>query len=449
MDKHLIDYYAAPVPRYTSYPTAPHFHQGVDAKTHAGWIAALPAGAKLSLYIHIPYCDRLCWFCGCTTKQTNRYAPVATFLESLYKEIDMVAGLLAGRGVVTALHFGGGSPTLLTPEDMRKVNALLREKFFFASDAEISVEMDPNDMDAARYDALAQIGLTRASLGVQDFDLKVQEAINRLQSFEQTRDVVDAMRARGVYSVNLDVLYGLPHQTEATIEKTIADVLSLDPDRVALFGYAHVPWMKKHQRMIDEAALPNIYQRHAQQKLAAAMLVEAGYQPIGIDHFAKPGDSLAIAARQGTLRRNFQGYTTDNAEALIGLGASSISQFPQGYVQNSPASGDYERRIGEGALATVKGIALSEEDRLRGAVIEKIMCQFGFSADALAAEFGEGARAVIADAERLVASEPHGFFSHDKDRYFIPEAGQGFARTIAAHFDTYLATGKARHSVAV
>lgn len=457
MDHQLLAQYAAPVPRYTSYPTAPHFHAGVEAGVQARWLSDLARSnsgsadgrPRLSLYIHIPFCDRLCWFCGCTTKQTHRYTPVARYLESLYVEIDRVAGHLAGQGVVTALHLGGGSPTLLTPNDMRALNERLRAAFEFAADAEISVEMDPNDLDEARYDALADIGVTRASLGVQDFNHDVQVAINRLQSFEQTAQVVEAMRARGVASVNLDVLYGLPHQSVQTIAHTLKDVLSLSPDRVALFGYAHVPWMKKHQTMIDETVLPGVPERFAQQQHAAGMLTAAGYEAIGIDHFARPDDSLARANREGTLRRNFQGYTTDNAEALIGLGASSVSQYPQGYVQNTPASGDYAKRIDAGGLAGVRGLVLSDEDRLRGFVIEELMCRYRFSASDLKQRFGRAADPLLAEAELLVGREPNQYFVRENNEFVVVEAGRHFVRSIAAHFDNYLQTGKARHSVAV
>jgi oxygen-independent coproporphyrinogen-3 oxidase len=252
MSKQLLAQYAANVPRYTSYPTAPHFHPGIDAQTYAGWLGALRKGDTLSLYLHIPYCDRLCWFCACHTKHTLKYQPVKTYVEALLTEIETVGNKVSGDCLVTAVHFGGGSPTLLAPEDMEAIMQALRSAFNFSPTAEISVEMDPNDLDDARYDALAKIGMTRASLGVQDFDETVQRAINRLQSFEQTKSVIDAVRARGVRSVNCDIVYGLPHQTMESLERTVAHIISLDPDRVALFGYAHVPWMKMHQTMIDE-----------------------------------------------------------------------------------------------------------------------------------------------------------------------------------------------------
>ncbi len=260
------------VPRYTSYPTAPHFHPGVDGLVAASWIGLLQPGEEISLYLHVPFCDKLCWFCACHTKHTRHYQPVAEFLVSLHREISQVAARIPAGVRVGAIHFGGGSPTMLEPADFLALMQHIRASFAVDSDASISVEIDPNDMDEARLHAMVAAGLTRASLGVQDFDPTVQKAINRHQSFELTRHVVDGLRERGVASVNLDLLYGLPHQTEASVESTVRQALSLRPDRIALFGYAHVPWFKKHQTMIDEATLPDPGQRLDQYTLAAAII---------------------------------------------------------------------------------------------------------------------------------------------------------------------------------
>lgn len=447
--KTLTGKYSAPVPRYTSYPTAPHFGSHITNDAYSQWLQALGEGDKLSLYVHVPYCDRLCWFCACHTKHTLRYEPVAEYLEALTREVLAVSKLVSPKAMVTALHFGGGSPTLMKPEDIRRIGALFRSAFNFATDAEISVEMDPNDMDEARYDALADIGMTRASLGVQDFQAEVQRAINRIQTFEQTKSVVDAVRARGVHSVNCDLLYGLPHQTLDTLAATVNQILTLDPDRIALFGYAHVPWMKKHQTMIKEEVLPDVDQRFDQSRMAAAMLIEAGYQQIGIDHFAKPGDSMAVAEREGRLRRNFQGYTDDAAETLIGFGASSIGQFRQGFVQNQTATGEYQRMTQTDGLTVVRGLAFSEEDRLRGYAIEKIMCDFAFSFADLKSRFGAAADEVIAEAKLFVGQNTDGLAEIVDGRFRLTETGRLFARTVASQFDAYLGNGKGRHSIAV
>lgn len=449
MDEELIRKHAAPAPRYTSYPTAPHFHAGVGEDTYQQWLAGLPAGSTLSLYVHIPFCDRLCWFCACNTKQVRRYAPLERYLQSLHREIETVAGLIDGKARVAAVHFGGGSPTMLEPRDMIALDAQLRSRFRFMPNAEVSVEIDPNDMDEARFDALATIGMNRASLGVQDFDARVQKAINREQSFEATKAVVDAVRARGATSVNLDLLYGLPHQNEAGVASTVEQALTLGPDRIALFGYAHVPWMKKHQTMIDEAALPGPMERYRQFERAASVISAAGYHAIGLDHFAKPGDRMAIASREGWLRRNFQGYTCERAEALIGLGASAVGQLPQGYVQNAPASADYERRVAASGLAVVRGFELSGADRMRAWIIERLMCDLSFSRCDLLGRFGEAARTVIAEAEYLAAADRDGIFARRGNRYVVTARGRPFVRSIACAFDSYFGSGAGRHSAAV
>ncbi|MES5044431.1 oxygen-independent coproporphyrinogen III oxidase [Rhizobium nepotum] len=449
MNTELLRKYSGAVPRYTSYPTAPHFHEGIDIGTYRRWLGDLGHRNRISLYLHIPYCDRLCWFCACHTKHTLKYEPIAVYLEALKREITAVGALISPDAVVSAVHFGGGSPTMMRPEDMVGLMDCLRGHFTFGLTPEISVEMDPNDLDDSRYDALAAIGMTRASLGVQDFDDKVQKTINRIQTFEQTQSVVDAVRARGVHSVNCDILYGLPFQTCETLERTVSQIVSLDPDRVALFGYAHVPWMKKHQSLIPEDALPGIAERYHQMRMAGEMLGQAGYRTIGIDHFARPTDNLCQAAEAGELRRNFQGYTTDTADALIGLGASSIGRLPQGYVQNTVATGEYQRIVGEGGLAVVKGIELSEDDHLRAHVIERLMCDFSLDFSDLKHRFGKASHSVRAQAQHFAATDRDGVVRFDADIFAVTEAGKPFVRNIAAIFDTYLGNGRGRHSVAV
>ncbi|SJM32046.1 Oxygen-independent coproporphyrinogen-III oxidase [Mesorhizobium delmotii] len=437
------------VPRYTSYPTAPHFHAGVNPAVYRGWLEALKSGGEISLYLHIPYCDRLCWFCACHTKQTRHYEPVTAYLRSLHAEIATVAGLVSGKGHVRAVHFGGGSPTMLKPEDMVALGAFLRDSFDFVPDTNISVEIDPNDMDEARLDALAEIGMTRASLGVQDFEPNVQKAINREQSFLQTKAIVDGVRSRRVGSINLDLLYGLPHQSRESVCSTVAQALTLEPDRMALFGYAHVPWFKKHQTMIKEAWLPGPTERLAQSQLAARAIVDKGYEAIGLDHFAKPGDALAIAARTGALHRNFQGYTEDRCETLIGLGPSSIGRFRQGYVQNNISTAEYGSMVAHGGLAVVRGIALSDDDRVRGWIIERLMCDFAFSAVDLVERFGKAGQKLLLESSTMALHDPVRLLELDGDRFVVPAESRPFVRSIAARFDKYFQSGRARHSVAV
>lgn len=449
MTEDLLQRYARPVPRYTSYPTAPHFHDGIDNATYLKWLGELPAGTPLSAYLHIPFCDRLCWFCGCHTKQVLRYDPIATYLPSVFREIATVADALDGRGHLTAIHLGGGSPSMLKPDDILGLAASFREHFSVSDALEFSIEIDPNDMTEDRYDAFAAAGISRISIGVQDFDPLVQGAINRIQTVEQTRAVVDGMRARGVTSVNLDVLYGLPYQTVASVEATIDQAIAMHPDRIALFGYAHVPWMKTHQKMIDETALPGVAARLEQSMAAAKRLIAAGYVAVGIDHFALPSDGLAAATSTGRLRRNFQGYTTDEAPALLGLGASAIGSLPQGYVQNTVATGDYIRRMTDTGLAVARGIALSDEDRMRRWVIERLMCDFAVSTAELRQSFGTACSAVLEEMQYAAMLNADGLVEFDGNRFAVTERGRPYVRSIASAFDTYFGTGTARHSVAV
>lgn len=437
------------VPRYTSYPTAPHFHPGVANGQFDTWLREIGAGQDVSLYLHIPYCDQLCWFCACATKHTQRYEVVTAFLAALHEEIRTVGRLVEGRAKVRAIHLGGGSPTMLRPDDITDLKDRIDDAFDVHPDAGISVEIDPRDMDDGRFDALAAIGMTRASLGIQDFDETVQKAINRHQSFGMTKATVDAVRARGVRSVNVDLLYGLPHQTVESVCSTIARSLDLRPDRIALFGYAHVPWMKKHQTMIRDEWLPDGGARAQQSSAARQLIVASGYEAIGLDHFALPGDALSLASASGRLRRNFQGYTDDPCQTLIGLGPSAISRFPQGYVQNTPAAAAYERAIAATGLASARGVVLSDDDRRRAWVIEQLMCNFGFSRSHLMQTFGPAAHRLAGEAESMAATDTDGLVEWRDGTFRVTSKGRPLVRTIAARFDVYLPAGKARHSAAI
>jgi oxygen-independent coproporphyrinogen III oxidase len=449
MDQILLERLAQPAPRYTSYPTSPHFTPAVDAGVYGRWLSELPADSRLSLYMHIPFCDTLCWFCGCHTRITRRYEPVALYLAALEREMALVAARLQGRPPVVHIAWGGGSPTLLEPASILRLASATGQMFDLAPGCQFAVEIDPRGCDAARVEALIEAGLTRASIGVQDFEPKVQAAINRHQSFAETAAVVGRLRAGGVDSVNLDLVYGLPHQTQATLAKTLEQVLELAPERIALFGYAHVPWMKKHQRLIDEAALAGPAERLAMAETAAERLVEAGYVRVGLDHFALPEDRLARAARTGRLRRNFQGYTDDAADALIGLGASSVGSLPQGHIQNAVPIGDHARRVAAGQLAAVRGVALSADDRMRGWVIERLMCDLGFRVGELRARYGRSADAILAEAARLAQAEFRSFVGLDDSRFAVNERGRPLIRSICAAFDAYFAPVARRHSAAV
>jgi oxygen-independent coproporphyrinogen III oxidase len=444
-----IAHYGKPVPRYTSYPTAPHFHTGIDAQTYSTWLETLPENARLSLYAHIPFCDTLCWFCGCTTKITQQYGPVSRYLDALLAEIALIGARVPATSRISHLHWGGGSPTILSAIDIQRLMEALCRHFTWEDEAEFAVEVDPRGMDDARIEALAEAGLTRVSIGVQDFDPRVQAAINRMQSVAETRRVIDAFRSYGVRSLNIDAIYGLPGQGERELLNTLGIVVQMVPDRIALFGYAHVPWMKRHQSMIREADLPDGLARHAHAERAAEFLTASGYVRVGIDHFALPHDGMAKAALAGQLRRNFQGYTVDDADALIGLGASSIGRLPQGYVQNIPAIGEYQRRMAAGTLATERGIALSAEDVMRAEVIEELMCNLHFDAQAIHARYGDAAAPLLAEAASLVEETRDGLIERNARGFHITPLGRPFTRAIAARFDAYLPASAARHSSAV
>ncbi|MCT8970653.1 oxygen-independent coproporphyrinogen III oxidase [Microbaculum marinisediminis] len=449
MDPHLIHYATRNVPRYTSYPTAPHFTDPVDAQGYDDWLAALPAEARVSVYLHVPYCRSMCHYCGCHTKAVRRPEPVAEYAETLKREIALAADRLDGQRRLVHLHWGGGTPSLLDPNDFQALADLVRSRFDVAADAEHAIELDPRTVTPELVASLARAGVNRASLGVQDFNPTVQAAIGRVQSHRRVVEVVEALTRAGIGAINMDLMYGLPHQTAREVERTADLAAALAPARIALFGYAHVPWMKTHQRLIDAAALPGAVARIEQAEAAAARLVAHGYVPVGIDHFARPDDPLAIAARTGTLRRNFQGYTTDPADALIGFGASSIGKLPQGYVQNAPDVGGWRRAIEAGRLPIARGKVLSAQDRARAEIIERLMCDFAVDAEAVFARHGLGAE-TLADAyatlEPLIGD---GIAVRDGARIAVPDDRHMFVRLVASAFDAYLPHGAARHSVAV
>ena len=433
------------IPRYTSYPTAPQFSAGITAATYGQWLQQLPHDAALSLYLHVPFCAELCLYCGCHTTVVRSYTPVAAYVDLLEHEIDLVADQLDPRGPLTQLHWGGGTPTVLSPADFLRLTERLRMRFDFRRDAESAVEIDPRTLTPDHVVALAEAGITRASLGVQDFEFRVQQAIGRTQSYAQTADAADRLRAAGVRSINLDLIYGLPYQTVSSIKATMRLALTLDPDRIALFGYAHVPWMKRHQKLLPEQALPQTEERFAQSQAAAEVLTGAGYVAIGLDHFAKPHDLLARRQRQGRLHRNFQGYTTDEASALIGFGTSAIGALPQGYLQNAPGTPDYREAIMAGRLATVRGYALTDEDRLRGAIIERLMCDLRADIAAISAAHG----AAIDFAPEFAAIDAlarDGIVQRSGSTIVVPNNARPFVRTVCAAFDAYLSRDDGRYS---
>ncbi|MGD9478459.1 oxygen-independent coproporphyrinogen III oxidase [Shinella sp. G-2] len=449
MQQALIDKYGeARLPRYTSYPTAPAFSPVVGAGAYGDWLSAIEPDTEASLYLHIPFCRSMCWYCGCHTTITQRDEPILDYIDVLRKEFDLVSGKTGARPQIRHVHFGGGTPTIMQPEEFSALIALLRTRFAFTSGMEIAVEIDPRTLTPEMAAALGQSGVTRASLGVQSFDPVVQKAINRVQSEAQTMEAVVRLREAGVGGINFDLIYGLPHQTVASCIATAKAAVAMRPERFAVFGYAHIPSFKKHQRLIDERALPDAARRIEQAEAIAETLGGAGYVRIGLDHYALPGDSLALAARHGRLHRNFQGYTTDACTTLIGFGASAIGRMPDGYIQNEVPPGLYAQRIASGHLATVKGYRLTAEDRLRAEIIERLMCDFRVDAGAIAARRGFEVAPLFEGNVRLAALKEDGAIDIHDGIVTVRQDHRFIIRAVAAAFDAYIDQSARTHSKA-
>jgi len=442
VDEAQILRFSGPGPRYTSYPTVPAWSEAVgpaEAEAALRRAAATP-GEPLSLYVHLPFCARLCLFCGCTVEITHRADRVERYLAALEREIERVAPLLGARRRVTQLHLGGGTPTHLTVPQLEHLHAVLARHFTFEPGAEISIEVHPHVTTHAQVDALVALGFRRFSMGVQDTDPHVQAVIHRDQTVEETAALVSHCRARGVESVNLDLLYGLPEQSEATFARTLDDVAAMRPDRLAVYGYAHVPWLKPFQRALEAHRLPGPAERARLFALAVERLGEAGYELIGLDHFALPEDTLTRALHEGRLSRNFQGYTDQRAGEMVAFGMSAIGDVGGAFLQNARESADYERRIESGTLATVRGLVRSPEDDLRRAVILELMCRMRLDLDELGARLGQAdlARHLAAEWQRLRPLADEGLCRIDGHRLEVLPAGRLFLRHLAMVFDAYL-----------
>ena len=439
----------AALPRYTSYPPANRFQDGEGRELYPWWLDGLTSEQPLSLYLHVPFCSQLCWYCGCHTSVANDSSRIDRFVGRLIQEIELVAKRIHEPGDVRSIHFGGGTPTMMSPEAMERVMQTLRSAFPVRADAEISVEIDPRTLDDAHVDTMAAAGVTRASLGVQDVDPEVQRAINRIQPTELVADRIEALRAAGIRSINADLMYGLPGQTVAHVRRSADAVSGLGVDRVAVFGYAHVPWFKKNQGAIDASQLPGAEERFEQAEAAEDQFVADGYAAIGIDHFARPQDSLAVAAREGRLRRNFQGYTDDPAETLLGFGPSSISALPGGYAQNAPHLKQWSDAVDSAQLSVQRGLGITAEDRLRRAVIERVLCDGTVDLRAVTRQYNAEPTLLVDSFAQLAPLIEDGLAATEGWRISATPAGRRYWRTIAACFDPELAPSAGRHSVAV
>ncbi len=442
----------AQAPRYTSYPTAPHFSEAVGGGIYRHWLTELRYDTPLSLYLHVPFCHQLCWYCGCHTAVANNYERIAAYVRLLQQEISLLGSVLGRGRPVTGVHWGGGTPSILSAEDFAVLMGQLREVFDFQPDAELAIEIDPRHLTSEKAAALAAAGINRASLGVQDFNPHVQEAINRVQPFEATAGAARALREAGIEALNFDLMYGLPHQSLEDVRQTASLAADIHPQRVSVFGYAHVPWMKKHQKMIDTAALPGAEERLAQAEMAEHMLLLRGYRTVGMDHFALPDDPLFRYADEGRLHRNFQGYTTDQAKVLLGLGVSSIGTLPHGYAQNEKDLVAYAKALRAGRLPVARGVGLTPEDRLRRDVINSLMCSFAVDLRAQAVAHGRPGFDFTDSLERLIPLTDDGLVTVEGSKVQVTEEGKRAVRLIASCFDAYLrgqGNADARYSKAV
>ncbi len=447
--KALLDTYGVRAPRYTSYPTAVQFTPAVNAEVYGQWLAELPPGEAVSLYVHIPFCRRLCWYCGCNTRVVNGGAAISRYVSRLGEELALAQARLPGRMQASQIHLGGGTPNTLSVDDLAVLFGSLRRVFEVSDAAEISAEIDPVVFNESWARAAVGHGLTRVSLGVQDLTPAVQRAVNRNEPFSVIVDAVRVLRGLGVPSVNFDVMYGLPRQGVADVLNTLDQLLTLRPDRLALFGYAHVPWMKSHQKLINDDELPDAVERLDQSEASAERLVAEGYVRIGLDHFALPGDSLAVAAEGGRVMRNFQGYGASGPETLLGFGASAISQMRQGMVQNQTAELAWGHALDKGVLPTARGVALTAEDRLRGEVIERLMCEFRVDLAEVTAAHGFPAGFLSGADATLAVLEADGLVARSGSEITVSLLGRPYVRAVCAAFDAYLEPSARRHALAV
>jgi len=448
VEPNLLKYLDRRIPRYTSYPTAVQFTSEVGASTYERWLAALPAAEPASIYIHIPFCAELCLYCGCHTTVARRYSPIAAYVDLLEREVALV-GNIAGRHQASHIHWGGGTPTTLTPPDFMRVMAALQANFTITAATDLAVEIDPRTLTREHVAAFASAGITRASVGVQDFESLVQRTVRRVQSFDLTARAVEWLRGAGAKSVNLDLMYGLPYQTVATVAQTAERALALEPERIALFGYAHVPWMKRHQRLIPEHALPASTDRFAQARAAADVLTRAGYHAIGLDHFAKSDDELVRCQRAGKLHRNFQGYTADQSRNLLGFGTSAIgTTLPGGYVQNAADTPSYRDAIRKDCLATKRGYVLTDEDRLRHDIIERLMCDLRVDLEERCALYHRSAGDFATELLQIDDLARDGLVRRTGTKLSVPEPARHFIRAVCAVFDQHLSNDTSRYSQA-
>ncbi|HRH45645.1 MAG TPA: oxygen-independent coproporphyrinogen III oxidase [Pyrinomonadaceae bacterium] len=442
LDVDILKKFNQPGPRYTSYPTAPVFSDKFTSADFKQEIINTNAEANptdLSLYFHFPYCDTLCYFCGCNMMVTQNRKHIAEYNDYLKKDIDLLVPMISPKRKVQQMHWGGGTPTYLEPDEIRDIGNYIKDRFDFAEDIEASVEIDPRGLTKDHLQALRDVGFNRTSFGVQDFNQKVQEAVNRIQSEELTTQTIEWARELGFQSINLDLIYGLPFQTLESFRETVEKVAQLSPDRIAVFNYAHVPWLKKHMKLIKAEDLPSPDERLQILKMTIETLMDAGYEYIGMDHFAKPTDELAVAQKNGTLYRNFQGYSTKAGCDVYAFGLSAISQFQNIYAQNLKHLRDYYKRVDSGDAATNVGYRMTEDDHIRKETIMQLMCNLEIDKRDIETKFGiDFEEYFAADIPKLKVFIEDGLLENDADKIKVIGSGILVIRNIAMCFDAYL-----------
>jgi oxygen-independent coproporphyrinogen-3 oxidase len=431
--------------RYTSYPSAQHFHAEVSSASYGKFLAQI-GDAPASVYVHVPFCQELCWFCGCHTKMTKQHKPVAEYVRYIIQEIALIKQQIGAKINLQSIHFGGGSPSLLEAGELEAILYAIADMAGQMPQNELAIELDPRTTNANKIANYAKLGFDRISLGIQDFDVNVQKAINRIQPYEMVAELVAEIRSSNIKNLNFDLIYGLPLQTAKSFQQTLELALQLAPDRISLFSYAHMPHLKKHQRLIATADLPNDDEKLYLYLLAQEILSSAGYKMIGIDHFAKTDDSLEKAHAAKTMRRNFQGYVDDNSEYIIAVGASAISQFPQGYFQNEVASKAYSKQIANKNLATIRGYEFSGNDKAIKKIIDNLMCFMGVDLAQICSEFNLPESYFL--QQKLALQMPH--FSQVVvvfgNKIYIKTPLKMAARAVAAVFDEYKILPAAQYS---
>ncbi len=450
-DKSILDMVPDyPIPRYTSYPTAPHFKNSINSKIYISWLNNIKSTENLSLYIHIPFCNSLCYFCGCHTTATKKYEQIDRYVNFLIKEIHLIKSKINFKPKVSHIHFGGGTPSILKSKDLKLIMDTINKKFNVHNKCEIAMEVDPRFFRIDLIKVLKKHKFNRISIGVQDFSIIVQKNINRIQPFKSTKDLINSFRSYGIKNINIDLMYGLPYQSIKSFLLTLNKVISLKPDRISIFGYAHVPWMKKRQNLIKGKILDN-KERLQLYNLASDYLQNNKYVSIGIDHYARYNSSIIKKIKKRNLTRNFQGYSEDNSKVLLGFGSSSISSVPEGYVQNYSNALDYYESIKKNKIPVFRGYKFKNKDRMYGEIIKNLMCYLNVDLNEIKEKFNleNNQNFLFYELLKIKPFMDKGFVKLNNNVLTIHPKARPLARTISSSFDQFFKKNKNKYSLGI